>query len=138
MWMQTVTENGHKHTERQVVPEEEAVETVRVQLPRGSSPQQCTVISAQLLRPCDDVSARRRASSICRVPLGDVNDSCTRPRCDAPSVTSTCTCSRERTTALADELQPSVCSIKSADEPGPRLLRQTSTPTSTTDDRFHG
>jgi len=107
------------------VPEEDVVETVKVQLPRGSSPQQCTVISAQLFRPCADTSTCRRASSICRVPLGDVSDSSTLPRCDALRVTRTCTCSRECTAVLVLPAQPSVFITKSADESGPKLLVQT-------------
>lgn len=103
------------------VPEVDVVETVRVQLPRASSPQQCTVISAQPFRPCTDTSTRRRARSIWRVPLGDVSDSSTLPRCDALSVTTIWTCSRDRTTSLVSA-QPSVCITKSAAEFGPKLL----------------
>ena len=51
----------------------------KVQRPRGDSPQLCTVINGQLLKPSAESSSTRRPSKVELVPIGEVRKICRLP-----------------------------------------------------------
>lgn len=64
-------------------------------MPRGDSPQLCTVIKGQLLKPSDESSSTLRPSNVEFVPIGEVKNICKFPRYFTLTDTFDCTCSRK-------------------------------------------